>query len=99
MTEPISLFTSNARTINIFIKKKKLILKMKCFKGIREDTSSNKCVPYFPYIGHPTWNNGINYKKMRTDYKDVLDVADRIIDMNSKEDKWQIACNSHIPIL
>lgn len=45
------------------------------------------------------WNNSINYEEIQTNYDDTLDVADRIIQMNSKEDKWHIVCGNHIPVL
>ena len=71
---------------------------MKCFKGIkkrkkksiRKDALSNKRVPYFACIGLPPWKDDINYENMQTNYEDTLNVANRIIDMNSKGDKWHM---------
>ena len=60
---------------------------MKCFKGIRKDALSNKYVPCFACIGFPPWKDDINYENMQTNYEDTLSVANRIINMNSKEDK------------
>ena len=72
---------------------------MKCFKGFRKDALSNKHVPCFACIGLLPWKDDINYENMQTNYEDTLNVANRIIDMNSKEDKWHIAYDSHIPVL
>lgn len=72
---------------------------MKCFKDIRKDSLIKKCVPCFACMGFPPWNNGINYMEMQTNYEDTLDVANRIINLGNKEDKWYMACYSHIPVL
>lgn len=72
---------------------------MKCLKCIRKGAFNNKSMPCFACIGLPPWNNSINYKETQTNYDDTVDVANRIIKMNSKEDKWHIVCSNHISVL